>query len=147
MQTGNFSLFPRYAAEGRPITAGRARPNCVVEGRDMAAIGAARGPHPDDDVARVGYRLSREAREKVEADVGGRGDRAFRAKAAAYAKAVRLRRLTVREVKVMHQRAAERADADVAALARESAHGRRALPVEAGKATVTATVSGSVQMK
>ena len=59
----------------------------------MAAIGQLTGRITTMTVARVGYRLSREASRKVEGDIAAEAIAAFRAKAAELREAVRLRRL------------------------------------------------------
>ena len=136
VQTGNFSLYPRYTQQGRRSPAGRARAELIVEGRDMAAIAPAQpAASRRMTIARVGYRLSREAREKVEADVAAAGDRRATApRPPSYAQAVRLRRLRDPRGQRHDQRAAAgpmpmmRAQATAT-----SAHGD-ALPVEPGKA-------------
>ena len=74
MQTGNFSLYPRYAnatSSGRAptITGWQGSAELIVEGRDMAAIGQLTGRITTMTIARVAYRLSREASQRVEADV------------------------------------------------------------------------------
>ena len=95
-------------------------------------------------VARVAFSLSREAREKVDADVTAMAIARFRARAEFVAKQLGFVGWSIREIAVnteqppagvpMMRMQASRAAAD------------EALPVEAGKATVTASVSGSVQL-
>ncbi|MGZ8261285.1 MAG: SIMPL domain-containing protein [Caldimonas sp.] len=150
VQTGNFSLYPRYAnasSSGRAaITGWQGNAELIVEGRDMAAIGQLTGRITTMTIARVSYRLSREASQRVEADIAAEAIAAFRAKAASYAKLFGYGGYAVREVTVatsdqqpgpvpmMRMQAASPASAD-------------ALSVEPGKATVTATVNGTIQMK
>jgi predicted secreted protein len=97
-------------------------------------------------IGRVGWSLSREAREKVEGEVTAQAIARFRARAEDVAKQFGMSGYTVREVNisgnepggppvVMMRAQVARAGAD------------ESLPVEAGKAQVTATVSGTVQMK
>lgn len=150
VQTGNFSLYPRYSngsSSAKPaITGWQGSAEIVVEGRDMAAIGQLTGRITTMTVARVGYRLSREANRKVEGDIAAEAIAAFRAKAASYAKQFGYGALEIREVNVstsepqggpmpMMRAQAMKAPSD------------EALSVEPGKATVTATVNGTVQMK
>ncbi|MFY9510189.1 MAG: SIMPL domain-containing protein [Rubrivivax sp.] len=145
VQTGNFSLYPRYAPKGG-INGWQGSAEVVVEGRDIAGIAALTGRVQTLTIARVAFGLSREAREKVDADVTGQAITKFRAKADGVSKQFGFGGYTIREVSVqsneppqgqpMYRMQAARAGADEAAL-----------PVEAGKASVTASVSGSVQMK
>jgi predicted secreted protein len=146
VRTGAFSLSPRYGSRGSQITGWIGTGEVVLEGRDIAGIAQLAGRLGGVTVARVGYTLSREARERVEADAVTQAISRFRARAADYAKQFGFNGYTVREVNVgtadpvtpqpmmMRPRmvASEAADASI--------------PVEAGKATVTVTVNGSVQM-
>src|SRR5205085_4557829 len=105
VQTGNFSLYPRYApaaGSGRATTINgwQGSAEVIVEGRDMAAIGQLTGRITTMTIARVAYRLSREANQRVEADIVAEADAAFRAKAASYAKLFGYGAYAVREVSV-----------------------------------------------
>jgi predicted secreted protein len=145
VRTGAFSLMPRYGNRGAVITGWVGTGEVVLEGRDMATIAQVAGRLPTVTVARVGYALSRETRDRVEADAVSQAIARFRVRAGDYAKQFGFNGYTVREVHVgtadpmvvqpmVRQRmvAAEAADSSI--------------PVEAGKATVTVTVNGSVQM-
>lgn len=153
VQTGAFSLHPRYAPvppkspPGQPAIAGwLGSTELVVEGRDTQAIAQLTGRIQTLSIARVGFSLSREAREKVEGEVSAQAIARFRARADAVVRQFGFSGYTVREVGVSSNeppgivQPVMRAQA-ARAMADES------LPVEAGKAVVTATVSGSVQMK
>lgn len=144
VQTGNFSLYPRYAAKGG-ISGWQGTAELVVEGKDMPAIGQLTGKITTMTIARVGYGISRELREKVEGDVAAQAITRYRAKAAEYAKQFGYAGYTIREVNVntdvpmggpvpMMRAKAMSASAD------------ESLPIEAGKGTVTVTVNGTVQM-
>jgi predicted secreted protein len=145
VQTGAFSLQPRLNAKGVPIGwTGRAE--LVVEGRDMATIAELAGRVSTLTIAHVEYSISREAREKAEGELGAQAIARFRAKATDVAKAFGYGGFTVREVSVSteaNQPPVPRAMAMMKAIA----GAEDALPVEAGKGTVTTTVSGTVQMK
>lgn len=144
VSTGNFSLYPRHPPKGGPsVWQGTAELN--VHGRDAPAIAALVGRIQTMSVARVNYSLSREARDKVHEEVSAAAIAAFRARASAYTKQFGFADFTLREVQVQGDDAPNmpmpmyRARAGVASA-------EEALPVEAGKATVNATVTGSVQM-
>jgi len=146
VQTGVFSLFPRYANKGG-ITGWQGTAEVIVDGRDMAAIGQLSGRITTMTVARVAYRLSREASQKVEADVVAEAIARYRARAGEYAKQFGYGGYSIREVNVTTteppQGPMPMARAQTAAI---SAPGD-ALSVEPGKAQVNASVSGTVQMK
>ena len=146
VQTGAFSLSPRYAPKGG-IAGWQGRAELIVEGRDTATIAQLTGRIQTLTIARVGYNLSREARQKVEAEVTAQSIARFRERALSYAQQFGFAGYTIREVQVGMQDPAIFAAAPMAR-ARMSASGQsdESLPVEAGKATVSASVSGSVQM-
>lgn len=154
VRTGGFSLQPRYApaaprgaAAGAPpaITGWLGSTELIVEGRDTQAIAQLTSRVSGLTIARVGYSLSREARQKVEGEVTAQAIEQFRARALTVSRQFGFSGYTVREVSVgsesgggpvpMMRMQASRAMADEAAL-----------PTEAGKTSVNATVSGSVQM-
>lgn len=145
VQTGNFSLYPRYAAKGG-INGWQGTAELVVQGRDMAAISQLAGRIQSMAIGRVAYGLSREASQKVEAEVTAQAIQRFQAQAAEIARQFGYQGATVREVNVQTN---EPGMVPMAAKAymRAAAPMDEALPVEAGKGTVTATVSGTVQMK
>ena len=146
VQTGGFSLSPRYNPKGG-IAGWQGSTELVVEGRDTQAIAQLTARVQTMSIARIGFSLSREARQKVEGEVSAQAIAQFRARAEAVSKQFGFAGYTVREVNVagdfnqpgpqpMMRASLSRAGADEAAL-----------PVEAGKALVSATVSGTVQMK
>lgn len=146
VRTGQFSLSPRYAAKGG-INGWQGVAELVLEGRDISGLSQLAGKVPGMTVARVGYGLSREVREKVEGEVAAQAIQRFKARAEAYARHFGFAGFSIREVNVgqadamapqpMYRRAA----AGVSAMASDES-----LPVEAGKATVTVSVNGSIQM-
>ena len=144
VRTGAFSLSPRYGSKSPNITGWVGQAELVLEGRDMNAIAQLAGRLNTLTVSRVGYALARETRERVEADAAAQAIARFRARAADYAKQFGYAGFAVREVHVgtseppigppMPRVRAMAASAD------------EAIPVEAGKASVTVQVNGSVQM-
>ncbi len=156
VQTGAFQLFPRYAppnpkaggsAAAGGIAGWQGSTELIVQGRDTQAITQLAGRIQTLTIARVGFSLSREAREQVEADITAQAIARFRARADAVTKAFGMASYSLREVTVGGdengvpvQRPMLRMAAAPMAVAQD------ALPAEAGKALVTSTVSGSVQM-
>lgn len=145
VRTGAFSLSPRYGTQGR-ITGWVGQAEVVLEGRDMSGIAQLAGRLNTLTVARVGYSLARDTRERVEAEAVAQAIAKFRARATDYAKQFGFAGYAVREVNVgtgdpvVFQPMVRARMASVASAADES------IPVEAGKATVTVNVNGSVLM-
>ena len=146
VQTGAFSLFPRYTNKGG-ITGWQGSAEIIVDGRDMAAIGQLSGRITTMTVARVAYRLSREASQKVEADVAAEAIARYRAKAGEYAKQFGFAGYAIREVNVTTTEPQQGPAPMMRAQASAMASQGDALSVEPGKAQVNANVSGTVQMK
>ncbi|HSC61997.1 MAG TPA: SIMPL domain-containing protein [Caldimonas sp.] len=150
VQTGNFSIYPRYAnatSSAKPaITGWQGTAEVIVEGRDMAAIGQLTGRITTMTIARVAYRLSREASQRVEGDVAAEAVAAFRAKATSYAKLFGYGGYAVREVSVATSDP-QPGPVPMLRMQAATASSGDALSVEPGKALVTATVNGTVQMK
>lgn len=143
--TGNFSMGPRYLPRGG-ISGWQGRAEMVVSGRDVDAIGRLVGRIATMSVAGVSHRLSLDAQRRVEAEVTAQAIERFRAQAAAMSRQFGFQGYTLREVTVNVGGEAERPmpmmRADAMAAAADAP-----LPVELGKGSVSATVSGSVQMK
>lgn len=144
VQTGNFSLSPRYTPKGT-INGWAGSTELVVEGRDMPAIAQLTGRISTMTIARVGFSLSREAREKVEADVSAQAIARYRAKAEQVAKQFGFTGFALREVQVSSNEAMP-VGQPMLMRAQAAKIGDESLPVEAGKANVTASVSGSVKL-
>lgn len=145
VSTGNFSLFPRYAQRGG-ITGWQGSAELIVEGRDLQAIAQLSGRITTMTVARVGYRLSREATQKLEGEIAAEAIARFRAKAGEYAKHFGFGTYMIREVNVSTSEG-ERPPIPMMRAQTMSASPAEALAVEPGKATVTANVNGTVQMR
>jgi predicted secreted protein len=150
LRTGAFGVSPRYAAKpGAPATIAGwlGRAELLIEGSDLAAISQLAGRLPGLTVSRVGFGLSREAREKVEADVAAQAIGRFKGRAEAYAKQFGFGSYSLREVSVGGGEAAAPVQPmfRVQAMA-AAAPGGEAQPVEAGKTVVSVTVSGSIQL-
>ena len=146
VQTGNFSLSPRYAPKGG-IAGWQGAAEMYVEGRDLAAIRALTGRITTLTVQRVSLGLSRAARQQVEGTVAADAIAAFRAKAAQYAKQFGFAGYDIREVNVSTNDMPPRPFPVMRMQAQSMSASSEALPIEAGKGSVSATVNGSVQMK
>jgi predicted secreted protein len=150
VQTGSFSLYPRYGnpkAGGQPSIIGwQGTAELQVQGKDAAAIAQLSGRVTTMSIARVGYTLSKEAREKVEAEVTARAIAEWRAKAQQMSQQFGYGGYTVREVNVATNEPGGGPVPMMMSRAKAMTAGDEALPTEAGKGEVTATVSGSAQM-
>jgi predicted secreted protein len=142
--TGNFSLFPRYTNKA-VLTGWQGTAELVVEGRDMTAIGQLVGRIASMTVGHVGYGLSRELREKSEGELAAQAIARYRNKAADVAKQFGYTAYTIREVSVMSSEppggVVPVMRAATMAMSQEAP-----LPVEPGKALVTVSVNGTVQL-
>ncbi|WP_119353591.1 SIMPL domain-containing protein [Azohydromonas sediminis] len=145
VSTGNFTLFPRYAPKGG-VAGWQGRAEMVVQGRDVDGIGRLAGRITTMSVAGVAQRLSREAQRRVEGEVVAQAIERFRAQAGDIARLFGYQGYALREVTVSTGSDGERPLPMMRAEAM-AASADAPLPVEPGKGTVTATVSGSVQMK
>ncbi len=151
VQTGNFALYPRYSNPGprggTPAIAGwTGSAELTVQGKDIAAIAQLTGRVQTMTIARVGYTLSREARENVEAEAVAQAIARWRSKAQQMSQQFGYTGYTVREVNVATN---EAGGGPVPVMMRAkvmAAVAEEALPTEAGKGEVTASVSGSAQM-
>ncbi len=151
VQTGNFSLHPRYGNPGRAgnpvITGWQGSAELLVEGRDLPAIAALAGRLSTMTVGQVSFGLSREQREKTEAEVSAQAIARFRAKAGEIARQFGFAGYAIREVSVGSGESPRPPMPMMRAQAMSASAEQMPLPVEAGRGTVTVTVSGSMQMK
>ncbi|MEO5732789.1 MAG: SIMPL domain-containing protein [Rubrivivax sp.] len=160
VQTGGFSLAPRYAVPP-PRSPGSTTPpappaapqiigwqgstELIVEGRDTQAISKLTSRIQTMSIARVGFSLSREARQQVETDVTAQAIDRFRNHAKAVTQQFGFAGYTVREVNVSTDGQVGR-PLPMMRMQASVAMADAALPVEAGNQAVTASVNGSVQM-
>jgi len=146
VQTGNFSLYPRYGQKGAP-SGWQGSAEMVVEGRDLQGIAQLTGRISSMTIARVSYGLSRETREKAEAEATAQAIGRFRARADSMTRLFGYSGYTLREVQVSGGDAPRFPPVPMARAMATAAPADESLPVEAGKAAVTVNVSGSVVMK
>ncbi len=150
VRTGAFSLYPRYANKSgsAPTIAGwQGQAELVIEGRDLAAIGQLAGRLSGLATTRVQPGLSREARERSEADVTARAIAAFKVRADNCAKQFGFGGWSLREVSVGSD-TAQPGPVPMLRMARAQAMAAadEAQPIAPGQSTVTVTVSGSIQL-
>jgi len=150
VRSGAFTLQPRYASPkpGQPATVSgwQGRAELVLEGADIAGISQLAGRLSGLTVARVGFALSRAAREQAEAEVAAQAIARFKARAEAYARQFGFGGYSLREVTVGGAETGGLMQPLRARVLAAPALMDEAQPVEAGKTTVSVTVNGSVQL-
>lgn len=146
VQTGAFSLSPRYSDKGK-INGWQGMAQLKVEGRDMPAIAQLAGRISTMTVGDVDYGISREVRERVEQEASAQAIASFRAKAAANTKLFGYADYTVREVSVNTNEQGPMPYERTVMMSSMAKMADAPLPMEAGKGTVTVTVNGAVHMR
>ncbi|MFG6448340.1 SIMPL domain-containing protein [Roseateles sp. BYS180W] len=148
VQTGNFSLTPVYRTDtkaGMQMSGWTGSAELIVHGRDVAGISQLAGRIQSLTVGRVAFSLSREAREQIEGDVAAQAIARFRAKAADFARQFGFKTYRVVEVSVQSD-VPQVHHAPMMMRSAKMSGAEEALPVEAGKTLVSASVSGSIQL-
>ena len=147
VRTGNFSLYPRYGRDGKPI-GWQGSSELILEGRDFVRISGTAGKIQTLTVGSVSFGLSREQRAKVEADAQGIAIERFKARATDIARSFGFGSYTLREVNVSTvEPGFIPPRPQMVALEARAAIADAPVPVETGKTSVVVTVSGSVQLK
>jgi predicted secreted protein len=150
VQTGNFSLYPRYSNPkpgGQPSIVGwQGSAELMVQGKDVATIAQLTGRITTMTIQRVGYTLSRQAREKVESEVIAQAISQWRTKAQQMSQAFGYGGYSVREVNVATNEPGPGMPVPMMRARAASVETSEPLPTEAGKGEVSATVNGAIQM-
>lgn len=143
-QSGGFTIYPSNDGKGR-IAAWRGRVELLIESQNFGAASQLAGQLASTmQLANVSFSLSREARDKVETQLAEQAIQAFRSKAQTAARAFGYGDYSIREVSINQQSGGmpfPRVYLAKAAMAEAAP-----VPLEGGKANVTVTVSGAVQM-
>jgi len=145
VRTGNFSLSPRYASNGK-INGWQGSTELVLEGRDFSRITSTAGKIQSLTLGHVGFALSREQRAKVEVEAQSLAIAQFKEKAGEISRDFGFGGYTLREVSVNVNGQTYLQQQRVVTMSAKSSMADSAIPVEAGKITVLVNVSGSVQM-
>jgi predicted secreted protein len=148
VRTGNFAINPRFGKDGK-TNGWQGSAELVLEGKDLQRVAQTAGKlNATMNIVGVSQSLSRELAEKHDAEVSAMAVQQFRTRASELAKAFGFAGYTLREVSVQSGEGAPsprpmfrmRAEAMMASA-------DASVPVEAGKGSVTANVSGSVQLQ
>lgn len=146
VRTGNFSLYPRYSNQGR-IAGWQGQAELVLEGRDMNLVAQTAGRLGGLNVTQVAQGLSREAVARHEAEATQRAIAKYRAAAADLARQFGFTGYVLREVRVVTGEPPRHPVPVMMRAKAMAAEDAAPVPVEMGKGTITATVSGSVVLK
>jgi predicted secreted protein len=145
VRTGTFSLYPRYGQKGA-ITGWQGTAQLSLEGRDIATISQLAGRVSTLTVARVGYGLSREAREKAESEVTAQAVARFRSRSDELARLFGYTGYTIGEVNVSANEPPPMPMPMLRGKAMAASAEAAPLPVEPGQGSVTVTVSGNIRL-
>lgn len=146
VRTGNFSLYPRHNKDGK-ISGWQGTAELVLEGRDFPRIAATAGRIQTLTLSGTSFGLSREARAQVEGEARAQAIASFKVQATEIARNFGFSSYTLREVSVNSSEAGMPRPRVMMMAMEAKAASDAAVPVEAGKATVQVSVSGSVQMQ
>lgn len=152
VRTGTFSINPRYVSRpgGASAQSGwQGRAELVLQGRDFARITATAGKIQSMAISQIAFDLSREARARVESEAQAKAIEAFKGRATELARGFGFTGYTLREVSVSSNEMAPGPRPRMLAMEAKamSVASDAPVPVEAGKAQVTVTLSGSVQLR
>jgi predicted secreted protein len=146
VQTGQLTISPSTDTNGK-ISGWRGRSELVLESHDFAAASRlAAQLNGEMQVADVSFSLSPDAQRDAQAKLTDQAIAAFRQQAQAAVHAFGYKSFTVREVNVGRNGVFARPMKMTLMRSAPASAPADNIPVEAGLATVTVTVSGSVQM-
>lgn len=147
VRTGQFALYPRYTTGGK-ITGWQGSVELVIEGRDFDRISATAGKIQTLTMGNVGFSLSREAQQKLQADVQALAIERFKTQADAVSKGFGFTGYTLREITISSaDQGGGQPYPRAMAMQAKAAMSDAPVSVEAGKSMVNVTVSGSIQMR
>lgn len=147
LRTGRFSLYPRYGSNGR-INGWQGSTELVLEGRDFARISTVAGRIQTLTMGHVGFSLSREAQQALEAEVQAMAIERFKQQASQVAKGFGFNAYSLREIAIS---SADSGSPPVRpramAMEAKAAMSDAPMAVEAGTSMVNVTISGSIQLR
>ena len=146
LSTGALQVSPRYDQAGR-MNGWTGRAELILAGRDLAAVSELAGKVPGMTVAQVRWSLSPALRQQTEEQVQAQAVQRFRAKARALTEQFGFKDYTLREVQVSEDGAGRPVQALMARSMSASAADGAAVPLEAGRSTVSVSVTGTVQLR
>ena len=146
VRTGRFSLSPRYSRDGK-MTGWQGTAELVLEGQDVARLSQTAGKLTTLTVASASFGLTLAQRQTAQAQAQNQAIALFRQRATEIAKAFDFATYTLGEVSVDFEEGGPPSYRGPMMVARGAMSNEAApVPVEAGLASVSVTVSGSVQL-
>lgn len=146
VRTGRFGLAPRYNRDGK-MTGWQGTAELVLEGQDVARISETAGKLTSLTVASASFGLTPAQRQAAQAQAQNQAISLFRQRATEIAKAFDFGAYTLGEVSVNFEEGLPPGFRGPMMAARAVSAEAAPMPVEAGLASVSVTVSGSVQLK
>lgn len=146
LSTGALQVSPRYDQAGR-MSGWTGRAELILAGRDLAAVSALAGKVPGMTVAQVRWSLSPALRQQTEEQVQAQAVQRFRAKAKALTEQFGFKDHTLREVQVSEDGGGRPVQPLMARAMSANAADGSAVPLEAGRTTVSVSVTGTVQLR
>ncbi len=146
-RSGAFAITPRYGKDGK-IAGWQGRAELLLQGRDFARITSTAAQVPGMAIRQLGFALSPQARAQAEGQVQAQAVARFQQRAQELTRSFGLHSYSLREVQVSsHESSPGPQPRMLAMAAKAGALEDAPLPLEAGKAQVEVSVSGSVQMQ
>ncbi len=145
VRSGNFSVVARYGRDGQ-ISGWQGQADLILQGRDTAAISQLASRLSGLTVSHVGFSLSRDAGQRLEADVRQRAIAQFRSQAQEVAQAFGFASYRLGDVQVQAGGQAPVFSPRPMAMEARAASADAPVPVEPGKTWVQVTVSGTVHL-
>lgn len=148
VRTGQFRVSPVYDSKDRKITGWRGNAQLILEGKDMVRIATLANNIPNMPVQSSVFGLSRESREKYEADAQRQAVADFRAKAQVLTQQFGFATYGIEQLQVTSSQEYVR-PVMMAAASNAMSMSKMAgpLPIEAGETAVSVDISGTVQMR
>jgi predicted secreted protein len=146
LSTGALQVSPRYDQAGR-MNGWTGHAELILAGRDLAAVSELAGKVPGMTVAQVRWSLSPALRQQTEEQVQAQAVKRFRAKARALTEQFGFKDYTLRDVQVSEDGAGRPVQPLMARAMLASAADGAAVPLEAGRSTVSVSVMGTVQLR
>ncbi len=147
ISTGAFMVQPRHGRDGQ-IVGWQGSAELLLQGRDVARVAALAGDTPGMVVSQMYFSVSRDASQRVEAEVRQQAIARFKTQAQQVAQDFGFKGYSVREVSIGEAGLPPTARPRLMVAAEMgAAMSATPLPAEPGKSLVQVTVSGSVQMK
>ena len=146
VRSGGFNLQPRYSNDGK-INGWVGSAELVLEGSDFVRIGAAAAKAQPLTISSLRFGLSRQARAQLETQAQALAITGFKTKAADISRGFGFSDYSLREVSVGTADQPAGPVPRMMAMSAKSMLADAPVPLESGKALVTVTVSGFVQLK